>query len=336
MELNLRERLIIRHPPHVTTGETVHCLMFDVVIASIPLLLAGFYFFGPRSLLIVIISSVSAILAEILVQIWHIKPLKLNEIFYQIVTHERITVSDGSALVTGILLGFNLPPTVPLWIPVVGSFVAITLGKHFFGGLGHNIFNPALFARAFLMFAWPAHMSRWVGPVTWEITQSGISYSFDALSQATPLFLAKGQEVEYNVLDLFLGKVGGCIGETSSLAILIGGAYMLYKGTITWHIPFSYIFSVGILALILGRDPIFHLFSGGLFLGAFFMATDVVTSPVTKSGRLIFGIGCGVLTMLIRVYGSYPEGVCFSILLMNALTPLIDKYTLKFSTVLKG
>jgi electron transport complex protein RnfD len=210
--------------------------------------------------------------------------------------------------------------------------LAIAVGKQIFGGLGHNIFNPALFARVFLVAAWPVHMTSFVAPFDWrkyfdQLSLSPQTWTIDAVSQATPLALDKQAEVITPYWDLMAGSVGGCLGETSALAILIGAAYLLYKGTITWHIPFTYLGTVALMAALLGQDPIFHLFSGGLMLGAFFMATDVVTSPVTKKGRLIFGIGCGVITILIRQYGANPEGVAYSILLMNACTPLIDKYT---------
>ncbi|MCX7857596.1 MAG: RnfABCDGE type electron transport complex subunit D [Deltaproteobacteria bacterium] len=330
-DITEERKLLMTLPPHLSTGETIHCLMFDVVIASVPIILASFYYFGPRALWVIFLSSFAAVLTEVIIQVGRIKPLTLKNFVYKVVTDERVTVFDGSALVTGILLGFNLPPGVPFWIPIVGSVIAITFGKHFFGGLGNNIFNPALFARAFLMVAWPHHMTSWVLPIDWSklLTQPFTPWSYDAVSTATPLSVAKIKTVEYPIVDLFLGKVGGCIGETSALAILIGALYLLYKGTITWHIPIPFLFTVGLVAWILGKNPLFHLFSGGLFLGAFFMATDIVTSPVTRLGRILFGIGCGLLTILIRIYGSYPEGVCFSILIMNACTPLIDRYTLR-------
>jgi electron transport complex protein RnfD len=198
--------------------------------------------------------------------------------------------------------------------------------------LGHNIFNPALFARAFLLAAWPAQMTAWAAPFNWsrwaqQLSLSPHSWSIDAVSSATPLALMKQQGVSTPHIDLFLGNISGCIGEVSALALLIGAAYLLYKGTITWHIPFPYLGTVAFMSFIFGKDPVFYLFSGGLMLGAFFMATDVVTSPITKPGRVLFGIGCGAMTVLIRVLGALPEGVSYSILLMNACTPLIDRYT---------
>lgn len=325
-------RLILGSPPYLRTGETNHCLMFDVWIASLPIILAGVYFFGPYSLVVMFLCIFTAMATEAIIQMAKTPNYRLRPFVYNLLTNERITIMDGSALVTGLLLAFNLPPQVPFWLPIVGAAVAISLGKQIFGGLGQNIFNPALFARAFLMAAWPAQMSSWVAPFPWEKWLSQVSWSpstwyYDAVSSATPLTLMKQQGASTPILDLFLGNVGGCIGEVSALAILIGAAYLFYKGTITWHIPVPYIGTVFVLSAILGKDPIFHLFAGGLFLGAFFMATDVVTSPVTKQGRIIFGVGCGVLTVLIRLFGSYPEGVSYSILIMNACTPLIDRYT---------
>jgi len=306
--------------------------MFDVGIASLPIVLASLYFSGPYVILVLFLSLFSALATEGIIQVIKTPGFKLRPFFYNIATNENMTLADGSALVTGLLLAFNLPPRIPFWVPIVGSALAISIGKHLFGGLGHNIFNPALFARAFLVAAWPAHMTSWVAPFEWGqwIHQLSIhprSWSIDAVSTATPLALMKQQGVSTSWLDLFLGNIGGCIGEVSVLAVLIGAAYLLYKGTITWHIPFPYLGTVVLLTVLFGKDPVFHLFSGGLMLGAFFMATDIVTSPITKRGRILFGAGCGVLTALIRLFGSLPEGVSYSILLMNACTPLIDRYT---------
>jgi electron transport complex protein RnfD len=306
--------------------------MFDVWIASLPIILASLYFCGPYAILILFLSIFSALATDGIIQIIKTPGFKLRPFFYNFVTNENTTLADGSALVTGLLLAFNLPPRIPFWIPIIGSAVAISIGKQLFGGLGHNIFNPALFARAFLLAAWPAHMTSWVAPYDWGrwIHQFSIhtrAWSIDAVSTATPLALMKQQGISTPALDLFLGNIGGCIGEVSALAVLMGAAYLLYKGTITWHIPFPYLGTVALLTALFGKDPVFHLFSGGLMLGAFYMATDIVTSPVTKRGRILFGAGCGVLTVLIRLFGSLPEGVSYSILLMNACTPLIDRYT---------
>lgn len=328
----IQNRLIVSAPPYIKTGETSHCLMFDVFIAALPIILTSVYFFGPYAILIIVLSVFSAMATEAVIQMLKTPGFRYRPFLYNLLTNEKITIMDGSALITGLLLAFNLPPQVPFWLPIVGGSVAISLGKQIFGGLGHNIFNPALFARAFLVAAWPAHMTSWVSPFNWgkyfdQISLAPQSWTMDAVSSATPLTLAKQQGAATPYLDIFLGNVGGCVGEVSALAILLGAAYLLYKGTITWHIPLPYLGTVAFIAAVLGKDPLFYLFSGGLMLGAFFMATDVVTSPVTKWGRIIFGVGCGIITVLIRAYGSYPEGVSYSILLMNACTPLIDKYT---------
>jgi electron transport complex protein RnfD len=292
------EKLLVSSSPHIRSGETVQRIMFDVVIALIPALIASIIFFGFRAFLIVILTVAAAMISEAIAQK---------------ILGKEITVNDGSAIVTGMLLAFNLPPTVPFWIPVIGGALAIIVAKQIFGGLGHNPFNPALVARAFLVASWPVFMTSWINP--------------DGSSAATPLALLKYEGIATPYWDLFIGKIGGCIGETSVLALLIGGAYLLYRGHIDWRIPGGYFVTVIVLSAILGQDPLFHLLAGGLMLGALFMATDMVTSPITKKGRIVFGIGCGVLTVLIRLFGGYPEGVSYSILLMNAATPLIDRYT---------
>jgi len=326
-------RLILSAPPYMKTGETSHCLMFDVYIAALPIILASLYFHGPYVIVVLFLSIFSAMATEGIIQMLKTPGYKLRPFLYNLVTNERITLPDGSALVTGLLLAFNLPPQIPFWIPVVGASVAIAIGKQIFGGLGYNIFNPALFARAFLLAAWPAHMTSWVAPFDWARWWSHLtwfspgSWTIDAVSAATPLTLMKMQGTATPYWNLFVGQIGGCMGETSTLAILIGAAYLLYKGTITWHVPFCYLGTVAGMSVLMGQDPIFHLLSGGLMLGAFYMATDVVTSPVTNLGRMLFGIGCGVITVLIRMKGAFPEGVSYSILLMNACTPLLDRYT---------
>jgi len=341
----MSNRLILSAPPYVKTGETNHCLMFDVYIACLPVILASIYFNGPYVILVLFLSVFSAMATEAIIQMLKTPGYKFRPFLYNFLTNEKITLADGSALVTGLLLAFNLPPQIPFWIPIVGSSIAIAVGKQIFGGLGYNIFNPALFARAFLLAAWPVHMTHWVTPFDWghwwgQFSPGAFSsWTIDAVSRATPLTLMKMEGTATSYWNLFIGQIGGCTGETSALALLIGAAYLLYKGTITWHIPFCYLGTVAVLATILGQDPIFHLFSGGLMLGAFYMATDVVTSPVTKKGRMIFGIGCGVITVMIRMYGAFPEGVSYSILLMNGCTPMLDRYTggvpKRFETMVK-
>jgi electron transport complex protein RnfD len=227
-------------------------------------------------------------------------------------------------VLTGLLLAYNLPPDVPFWLPIVGSVFAIAIGKQVFGGLGQNIFNPALVGRVFLMASWPRYMTTFTKPL-----------NYDAITSATPLAMIKEGKVIENIsyLDLFLGKRGGCIGEVCILALLIGATFLFVKGYISWHIPMPYIITVGLLTYIFGPkglfsgDWIFQILSGGLILGAFFMATDYVTSPLTRKGQIIFGIGCGLITAVIRLWGGYPEGVSYAILMMNAATPVIDRYT---------
>jgi electron transport complex protein RnfD len=307
--------------------------MFDVLIASLPIIGASFFFFGPRVLWIMFLSIATAIVTEALIQILFKAPgFKFRPFFYNFLTNEDITVLDGSALVTGLLLAFTLPPGSPFWIPIVGAFVAIAVGKQVFGGVGHNVFNPALIGRAFLLAAWPAKTTSWTAPINWAewvrlLSLNPHTWVVDGISTATPLSLLCLQNQMTPLLQLIVGNTAGSLGETSAISILLGAAFLLYKGTVSWHIPVSYVGTVFLLSLLLGENPLFHVFAGGLLLGAFFMATDVVTSPVTKWGRVLFGMGAGVLTILIRVFGAFPEGVCYSILLMNGITPLIDRYT---------
>jgi len=297
--LGVSGELVVSSSPHIKTDDTVSKIMFRVVLALMPTTFAGIYFFRAKALVILITTILSALITEAIFQKVRKKSLSLN---------------DGSALVTGLLLGLTLPPTLPVWMAIVGGVVAVGLGKMVFGGLGQNIFNPALVGRAFLLITFPVHMTTWLKPL-------------DSISGATPLNLLKMEGTKINYLDLLIGNVAGSIGETSAILILVGGIYLLYKKCIDWRIPLSYLGTVFIVTFLLGRDPIFHLLSGGLMLGAFFMATDMVTTPITKKGRWIFGIGAGIILVIIRIYGGYPEGVLYSILFMNALTPLINRYT---------
>lgn len=290
--------------PHIKSNDSVQGIMRDVIIALLPATFAGIYFFGLQALLVTLVSVLSCIAAEAL---------------WQKLTHRKITIGDLSAVVTGLLIAFNVPAAVPLWLPAVGGFFAIIVVKQFFGGIGQNIMNPALAARAFLLTSWPVHMT---------------NFTVDGVSSATALGILKEGGGELPTLaNLFIGNVGGCIGETSVIALLIGAAYLLYKKIISWHIPVAYIGSVFILTFIFGRDglmtgnALYEILAGGLILGAFFMATDYTTSPMAKKGQLIFGIGCGVLTAIIRIYGGYAEGVSYSILIMSLFVPFIDKFT---------
>lgn len=284
--------------PHIRAIDDAQSIMWWVVFSLLFPVAAATYFFGLKALVLILFTTLVAVLAEVAFQRSIGKP---------------VTVKDGSAAVTGILLALVLPPTLPLWMAGIGAIAAIVMVKGLFGGLGFNIFNPALAARAILLASWPVAMTTWVTPI-------------DSVTTASPLFLAKMNEAVPGYLSLFLGSRAGSLGETSVLAILIGAAILYWKKIIDWPAPTAYIGSVAILTLILGQDPLFHVLSGGLLLGAFFMATDYVTAPVTTQGRFLFGLGCGVMTVLIRLYGGFPEGVNYSILCMNMLTPLIDAY----------
>ena len=296
--------------PHIRSKASTPGIMKDVVIALMPALAAGIYFFRLKALLVIIVTLTACIGAEYV---------------SNILMKKRQTIGDYSAAVTGLLLAFNLPPSIPLWIAAIGGAFAIIIVKQLFGGLGHNFMNPALAARAFLLASWPVQMTLWTSPI-------------DGVSSATPLALIKkGAEAVDGVLpsymSLFSGNVAGCIGETSVIALLLGAAYLLYKRVIMPLIPLGFIATVALMTWILGGDSLFtgdvlyHILSGGLMLGAFFMATDYATTPSTMKGMLVFGIGCGLLTSIIRLYGGYPEGVSYSILLMNVAAPLIERYT---------
>jgi len=298
--------------PHIHSKFSVTKIMWLVVISLIPILVASIYFWGLKSLLIEIVSVVTAI---------------SSELFMNLILRKRITILDGSAVITGLLVAFNMPAGVPLYVPIVASAFAIIIAKQLFGGLGYNIFNPALAGRVFVFFAWLPLMTTFYNPIL---------NSKEFITSATPLGISKLQGFDALIAkygtkillykDLFIGNIPGCIGETSKLAILIGALILFATRVISWHIPFSYILTVGIVSYIFKQDPIFHILSGGVFLGAFFMATDYVTSPITKKGKIVFGILCGILTMLLRLKSGMPEGVSFSILFMNALVPLIDRY----------
>lgn len=292
------KEFVISVSPHIHASEDAKAIMWWVAGALLFPSAAAIYFFGLRPLLLILFLTLVSI---------------ISETTFQWLAKKPITISDGSAAVTGMLLALILPPTLPLWIGAVGAVIAIVLVKGLFGGLGFNIFNPALAARAILLSSWPVAMTSWIRP-------------FDALTSATPLFLAKMGQTVPSYLDLFLGNHAGCLGETSALAILIGAGILFWKKIIDWPAPTAYIGTVAVLTLLLGKDPLFYVLSGGLLIGAFFMATDYVTTPVTTKGRFIFGLGCGIMTVLIRFYGGFPEGVNYSILFMNILTPLIDKY----------
>lgn len=312
--------LTISTSPHIKGKDSVPKIMATVIISLIPAVFTGTYVFGFRALLIILIGIISAVGTEALIQY---------------IFHRKITINDGSAFVTGMLLAMVIPPGVPLWMPVLGSFFAIALAKAPFGGLGYNIFNPALIGRAILLASFPVAMTTWQLPISMQHISGASIQAVDSITSATTLATLKHGNID-NILpiwDLFIGKSGGSIGETSELALLLGAVILLAKRYITWHIPVSFI---GTVAVIFGFRELFgdrnflmiliQIFSGGLVMGAFFMATDMVTSPLTKKGGLIFGVGAGAIACVIRILGGYPEGVCYSILLMNAFTPLIDRY----------
>ena len=314
-------KIIVASTPFFRNGETAHCLMFDALLAAIPAALCAVYYFGIRALAIMLVGMLSAAVTEAAIQIlFKCRAFNYRDFIFSFFTREEITVLDGSAVLTGLLLAFTLPPTVPLWIPAIGAVFGVVVAKHLFGGLGYNIFNPALAARAFLLAAWPGLMTLWQNPVR------GAAGAVDAVSSATPLAALELSGQATPLVHLVLGSVSGSLGETSALALLLGAAYLLYKRTITWHAPVAMLGTMAVLCLALGHDPLFHLCAGSAMLGAFFMATDPVTTPLAPAGRIIFGCGAGIITMLIRLYGAYPEGVCYAILIMNSLSPLIDKY----------
>ncbi len=314
-------KLIVSSSPHIHSGESIAKTMHTVIMALIPGALVGVYYFGLSALWVIVLSVASCMAMEAA---------------FQKAMGRKVTVYDGSAALTGILLAMNLPPTSPWWLVVLGSLIAIGMGKQVYGGLGFNPFNPALVARVVLLISFPVQMTTWMKPK--PIFEAG-----DVVTGATPLGLLKEGLMKEGNIDaikgvsdaaLFLGNSGGSLGEISAVALLLGAALLLYRGYITWHIPVSFLGTAFVMAGIFWlidptryADPFFHILAGGMILGAFFMATDYVTSPVTAKGMLIFGAGCGLITMIIRLWGGYPEGVSFAILLMNAATPIIDRYT---------
>jgi len=320
----MNKLITISPSPHVYEDTTVKRLMLDVVIAMLPVLAMSIYFFGMGAIIVTLTAVVSCLAFEWLIQKYMLK--------------KEPSITDGSALVTGILLAFNVPTNLPIWIIIVGSLVAIGVGKMSFGGLGNNPFNPALVGRVFLLISFPVQMTSWPVP-------TGFSNSYtDAVTGATPLGVMKegigiGESVSAIMdkipshMELFYGHMGGSMGEIAAVALLLGFVYLLIRKVITWHIPISIIGTIAIFTGILwfvnpesNADPLFHLLTGGVLLGAIFMATDYVTSPMSVKGMWIYGIGIGLITVLIRVYGAYPEGVSFAILIMNAFVPLINSY----------
>jgi electron transport complex protein RnfD len=340
--------LILSNPPHIKRDQSIRKVMWFVILALLPSNIFAVYLYGINALLLLLTSVLSALIAEA---------------GYQLLFKKPVTITDGSAIITGLLIAMNVPPEAPVWMVAIGSCFAVIIVKQLFGGLGFNIFNPALAARAFMIASWPVEMTtKWIYFKPGNVIAANIANEtglpekiFDAITQATPLTALKGipdiltenagisANSIYDLLfsktmmqSLMLGNIGGCLGETSVLLLLIGGLFLIYKRIITWHTPVAFIGTVAVFMILYYsisgfaypfRAVAFHLFSGGLFLGAFFMATDMVTTPVTVKGMIIFGIGCGIISSVIRLWGGYPEGVSYSILLMNAAVPLIDRYT---------
>ncbi len=304
------KRLMVSNSPHIRAGQTISRIMFTVVAALLPACAVGVWFFGLAALKVLALCTLSCVVLE---EIWNRFSKKAS------------TWKDGSALITGILLGMNLNAGVPWWVCVLGSILAIILAKQLFGGLGYNPFNPALVARVGLLIGLPEIMTTWNQPAAGQMVA-------DVVTGATPLGMAPGA---VEIKQMLIGNTGGCLGETSAIALLVGGVILMVFKLIKWQVPLAFIGSVFVITGIAHwanpaeyHSPVVHVLSGGLLLGAFFMATDMVTSPMTTKGACIFGLGCGVMTSLIRLWGSYPEGVSFAILLMNALTPLIDRATI--------
>ncbi len=328
------DNLIISQSPHLHAKDSVKKLMYAVIIALLPSLVLSIYFYGIGAIVVTAFAVISAVAFEWLIVKYLLK--------------KEPSIWDGSAIITGLLLAFNVPSNLPIWIIIIGALVAIGIGKMSFGGLGQNPFNPALVGRVFLLISFPVQMTSWPLPIksrliNWHFFPSDPKALIDGYTGATSLGIMKeglkNQEVASSIMEkipshmqMFYGEMGGSLGEISALLLILGGLYMIYRKVISWHIPVSTIVTVllfsGVLWLInpqTNADPLFHLLTGGLMLGAIFMATDYATSPMSNKGKLIFGAGIGILTMLIRVWGAYPEGVSFAILIMNAFVPLINK-----------
>lgn len=320
----MADPIIISASPHVHSARTSKKVMYDVLYALIPAFLVSVYVFGISALILTSVAVISCIVFEYLIQKYLLKT--------------EITITDGSALITGILLAFNLPAGLPIWMIIVGSLIAIGVAKHSFGGLGYNIFNPALVGRVFLLVCFPVQMTSWptavvnnttlvdavTGETTLGIIKEGLMYgdTMTTISEKLP-----------SVMELLLGITSGSVGEMSALALLLGGVFLLARNVITWHIPITVLVTMAAMTGIFWlanpeqyANPLIHILSGGAILGAFYMATDLVTSPMTKKGMVIFAIGIGIITVVIRLFGAYPEGISFAIIIMNAFVPLINTY----------
>ena len=324
------DNLLVASSPHVKSGRTTKSVMLDVIIALSPIVVCSAFFFSLRALVLIAISVCSCVLFEYL--------------FNRLMKRQQ-TIGDLSAVVTGLLLAFNLPVTVPIYFPIIGAAFAILVVKMLYGGIGQNVVNPAIAARIFLMVCFSSEMTTWVAPLTGATTSTSHLPLFatpDVVSTATPLSYfesaatASTLAANYSLLNCFLGTVGGCLGETSAVLLLLGGLYLIYKKIISPRIPLSFLGTIAIITFLFPITPalgrmegmLYQLLSGGLMLSAFFMATDYTTSPTTPTGRIIFGVGCGLITVLIRYFGAYPEGVSFAILLMNFFVWYIDHHTI--------
>jgi len=300
---NNEEELLISHPPHIWNGFSTSKLMYIFLASLIFPVASAIYFFGLRAFWVIIASTATAPLIEFIIK----------------KARKKKFIMDGSALITGLLLALTLPPRIPIWMVVVGSAFSIAIAKEAFGGIGYNIFNPALAGRAFLAICFPVEMTRWYLPQ---------NFGTDAVTSATPLsdsFVYEGSKIAL-YKNMFFGNIGGSIGETSALLIAAAFIFLIILRIIDWKVPLIFIATIAIFSLIWGEDVLFQVLAGGLMFGAVFMATDYVTTPVTNLGRAIFAVGCGLITFVIRKFGAMPEGVCFSILIMNGFTPLIDRY----------
>lgn len=314
--MTLNNKLVVSASPHDRTHKTVRSIMLDVIIAMVPALIASVIFFGPRALLVECVSVGTCVIAEFICRV----VMKRNQ-----------TIGDLSAVITGLLLAFNLPVNIPLWMVMIGAVVAIVVVKQFFGGIGQNFVNPALVGRIVLLTSFPVAMSTWTAPLTWD------AQNLDGLTSASPLaeihtMVSAGTTPDVNLLEMLIGWRAGCLGETCAIAIILGGIYLIARKVISPTIPLIYIGTVAVIMFIAGKGNLnfvaYELLGGGLMLGAFFMATDYTTSPITFKGKIIFAIGCGIITSLIRIFGNLPEGVSYSIIIMNILVPLIENITL--------
>lgn len=303
----MAEKLIVSSSPHIRDSETIRSIMADVLIALIPPIAISIWLYGINAVIVITTTTLTAVIVETL-------------FVHKGFTLQKLT-GDLSAAVTGVILGLSFPPGIPWWVASIAAIVAIVIAKQLFGGIGYNIFNPALVGRAFVVVAWPTYLTHWTEPFE----------PVDAASRATPLtFTGVEDGSPFDMVpfsDLMIGEVAGSLGETSVIAIAIGGIYLLFKRQIDFRVPVGYLISLVAVAYIVGENGLYHMVSGSAFFGAFFIATCMVTSPYTKMGKLIFGIGCGVLTAIFRIYAAIPEGVTYAVLLMNALVPFINVYT---------